>query len=371
MTDLEPYVVVGAGPTAAAAAKALVAAGRRVIVLDTGLALEPEREAARRRMAASGPAGWPAGDVALTRYSAAATSGAGYKRSFGSDVAFRDDGALDLAAGAAVGARPSYALGGLSNVWGAGVLPYTADDMAAWPIGPDNLAEDYRRVFEFVPQAGEDDELSRRYPPPSPLDGPLLRSEVAERLLARMRARGAACRFHFGAARLAVRVGHPAPEQGCSYCAHCLDGCPYGHIYNAAQTIDALRDDGLVEYRPGLHVDSLEERAGEVVINGTPLERWRQTDKDGYAQSGGGRGVSVRARRVFLAAGALSSTVIMQRSGLLPARVELLDSQTLYLPFLWLGPTGRTGREPGHTLAQLFVVLDDPEVCAHPVHVSL
>ncbi len=77
MSDPEPYVVVGAGPTAAAAAKALLAAGQRVVVLDTGLSLEPEREAARKRMAATSPAMWQSSDVALTRFSDQGESGLG------------------------------------------------------------------------------------------------------------------------------------------------------------------------------------------------------------------------------------------------------------------------------------------------------
>src|SRR5213076_1373363 len=84
-----------------------------------------------------------------------------------------------------------------------------------------------------------------------------------------------------------------------------------------------------------------------------------------------GAGASFRAARAFVAAGALSSTVILQRSGFLPERTAILDSQTLYLPFLWVGRTGATGREGGHTLAQAFLVLDDPGVCPHPVHISL
>jgi hypothetical protein len=104
-------------------------------------------------------------------------------------------------------------------------------------------------------------------------------------------------------------------------------------------------------------VDRLLERDGGVLIEATPLA--------------GGPSVSLRAPRVFLGAGAVSSTVILQRSRLLPEQRELLDSQTLYLPFAWVGPLGRTGREPGHTLAQIFLVLDDPAVCAHPVHISL
>jgi choline dehydrogenase-like flavoprotein len=384
-----PYVVVGAGPTGAAAAKALAGCGRRVVVLDVGLTLEPEREAARARMSATEAAGWSAADVALTCFRAQRGQGAGYKQLFGSDVAFRDDGVLELRADPAVAARPSHALGGLSNVWGAGVLPYTDGDMAGWPIGASELAEGYRAVLRFMPHAGEEDELSERYPLLSPPAGPLLRTEAAERLLARLRAHAREldrAGFCFGASRLAVRVDHPAPERGCCYCLHCLDGCPYGHIYNAAQTIEELRAAGLIDYRPGLHVERLREAEGEVVVEGreldprapgrAPAHAGRQAQGagaggDGAGGDGAGRTVAVRAARVFLAAGSLASTIVLQRSGLLPERVELLDSQTVYLPFLWTGRVGQSGREPGHTLAQLFLVHEGAGEDEQPVHISL
>jgi ferredoxin len=359
MSEQLEYVIVGAGPVAAATAKALVALGRPVVVLDTGQVLEPERDAARERMAATAPALWSPADLALTRYRADGASDAGYKRLFGSDVAFREDGALDLS-GPGVSARPSYAIGGLSNVWGAGLLPYTDRDLAGWPIGAGELADAYAAVLDFVPYAAEADELQERYPLVVAPDGQLIRSEAGQALLDRLRRHRralTAAGFDFGASRLAVRVGHPAPLSGCSYCGHCLDGCPYGHIYNAAHTIEALRRERAIDYRPGLHVDRLAEDGEEVLIEATPV--------------GGGPGVSVRARRVFIAAGAVSSAVILQRSGLLSERAEILDSQALYVPFAWTGRVGRTGREPGHTLAQAFVVLDDPAVCAHPVYVSL
>jgi ferredoxin len=359
LTDPEPYIVVGAGPTAAAAAKALVAAGKRVIVVDTGLSLEPEREAARLRMAATTPEMWRPSDLALTRFSANGTSGPGYKRLFGSDLAFRDDGVLQLLADPGVGARPSYALGGLSNVWGAGLLPYTDRDLADWPITAAELADGYRAVLDFVPYAAEDDELAEHYPLLRTPDGPLIRTQAGEALLGRLRRHRrklGAAGYRFGASRLAVRVGHPAPSSGCVYCGHCLDGCPYGHIYNAAQTVEELRQQGLIEYRSGLHVDRVSEHDGKVSIEATELA--------------GGPGVTLRAARVFLAAGAISTTVILQRSGLLPPRAEIADSQTLYLPFAWTGRVGKTGREPGHTLAQISIVLDDPEVCANPIHIT-
>jgi len=81
------YVVIGAGPAGVAAAKALVAGGHRVTVVDTGLALEPEREAARMRMVATAPALWSREDVELTSFTAAEDRPGGYKRLFGFDVA--------------------------------------------------------------------------------------------------------------------------------------------------------------------------------------------------------------------------------------------------------------------------------------------
>jgi choline dehydrogenase-like flavoprotein len=360
MSDQAAWVIVGGGPATAAAAKALVSAGRRPVVLDTGLQLEPEREAARRRMAATARASWSAADLALSRYSAAGASVAAYKRLFGSDVAFRDDGVLELSAEPDVGARPSYASGGLSNVWGAGVMPYGDRELEGWPIGSGDLVAASAAVLDFIPYAAEEDELAQRYPLLVKPDGPLLRSAAGEAVLARLRAHAdalAGAGFHFGASRLAVRVGHPAPENGCVYARHCLEGCPYGHIYNAAQTIEQLRRDGLIDYRPGLHVERLRECDGAVTIEAARLD--------------GSPRVSLQGARVFLAAGALSSTFILQRSALLPERSEILDSQTLYVPFLWAGRAGATGREPGHTLAQAFLVLDAPEVCAHPVHISL
>ena len=58
MSDRDTYAVVGAGPAGAAAAKALVALRRKVVVLDAGLTLEPARERARQRMAATLPQSW-------------------------------------------------------------------------------------------------------------------------------------------------------------------------------------------------------------------------------------------------------------------------------------------------------------------------
>ncbi len=359
-SDADRYLIVGGGPAAAATALALVERRQPVTILDAGLTLEPERESARQRLGAVVPGDWTASDLRFIRYPGPPDNGLATKYLFGSDVAFRDDGRLAVHKGADVGAVPSYARGGLSTVWGAGLLSYTDADVSDWPVSNEELDAHARSVLEHLPYAAAHDELEARYPILRDPDGSLARSDIAEQMLRRFRKHRSALQaagYSFGGARLAVRVGRPAPEFGCIYCRRCLDGCAYGHIYNAADTIAALAGSGLVDYQPGVHVEQVEDAGERVRVQATQLS-------DGAA-------LRFEGRRVFLGAGALGTTVILQRSALLPARVELLDSQTLFIPMIWEGRSGKTASEAAYTLAQAFMVLDEASVSAHPIHLSL
>ena len=294
-------------------------------------------------------------DLALTSFTGQQERGSNYKQLFGSDVAFRDDGVLPLQISDGVGARPSYAAGGLSNVWGSGLLPYTEHDLGGWPVSAPELAGGYRAALELLPFAAEDDELARRYPLYRDPDGPLARTRAGEELLARLSRHSAslgAAGYVFGAPRLAVRVGHPAPGRDASTAATASTAALTVTSTAGLRRSPRCSDRGAVEYRPGLHVDRLRETGDGVTVEATELA--------------GITTVRLHFERVFLAAGAISSTVILQRSGLLPARCEIRDSQALYVPFAWAGRVGRTGREPGHTLAQVTMVLEDPGGLVEP-----
>ena len=352
------HLVIGGGPAAAATAVALVGRGLRVTVVDAGLRLEPERAELRRRLAATSPGNWSPSDLEVFSFAKEPQAGLGQKRLFGSDFPFANPGLVELAPHD-VGARPSFAAGGLSNVWGAGLLPYTEGDLKDWPLDAAELAPHYRALAPLLPLSAEDDDLSEQYPLFKEPDGVLMRSEEGDRMLNRLR-RNAGLRrggWRFGAARLAVRAGRPAPEMGCVYCSRCLDGCPYGHIYNAADTLDALAGSGAVDYRGGLRVASLTEGADGVRVEVVSVST--------------GESSHLEAERVYLGAGALSSTFILQRSGLLGAEVELLDSQTVYLPMLWAGSPAPKGERDSYSLAQAYALLDSPAVSSRPIHLSL
>lgn len=366
MTANERVVIIGSGPAAVAAALALCKLGEVPLVLDVGLVIDDARAKARARLASTDPEHWSAADLQVIEDRPEPVRGRrspgviAAKRLFGSDFTFEDDGVAAFDRGDGVGIVPSYARGGMSNIWGGGLLVHSDRDTPGWPIGAAALEPHYREVLAAVPYAAAHDPLAERHPLLREPDGALTHTEAARAMLSRLTRHTSRLRrrgISFGGSRLAVRVEEPTPERGCVYCGRCLDGCPYGHIYSSAQTLAELVRVNQVRYRSAMHVTSLEVLGTGVAIHATRPD---------------GRPEVVLADAVYLGAGALSSTRILQASGMLPRETPLLDSQAVYIPFLWFGRSGRRRRAAKrHTLSELFLVVEDPAVAASGVHLSL
>jgi len=337
--------VIGSGPAGVACAQALLGRGRAVTMLDAGLTLEPFREEVRAAMAGVAPEDWTAKQHEVRQMPV----GAGVpelKYSHGSDYPYRAPPgapALDIAA---PGVSASFAQGGLSNVWGAAMLPYREADMAGWPVAFADMAQGYRAVLSYVPLAGQADGLEPDWPfyvrpaadmPVSRQAGALLRR------LERRRIPGVTA----GRARVAVEAKH------CIACGECLNGCPRDLIFSTRPELAALRAAGMA-YVSGVVVHGVDEDAGGVRI---------------HARAGGEVRVFA-GDRVFVAAGVYGTAGLMLRSlGL--ARAEILDSQYFLLPLLGLARAGGVAAERLHTLAQVFLEIEDVAVDAHNVHLQI
>lgn len=329
-------IVIGSGPAGIACAAALLARGRAVKMLDAGLQLEPERQAVREAMAAKPKAEWTAAERALV--APVTGSGVPEKLSYGSDYPYRGSppGAL----------RGSYAQGGLSNVWGSAILPWRARDMPGWPVSAEELAPGYAAATRLLPLSAKTDDLATEWPLFGTPGGMLPPGQQAERLLAALQAKRDDLRragVQFGAARLAVEA------KPCILCGACLAGCPRELIHSARHSLPALQAAGL-EYAPCIRVRRLEETPEGVKITAD--------------------GQILEANRVFLAAGALNSTEIMLRS-LGRTEAMLKDSQYFILPLLQAGSSPGVAQAALHTLAQLFIEIDDPAISPHGVHLQL
>ncbi|MCB2115970.1 MAG: GMC family oxidoreductase [Rhodobacteraceae bacterium] len=344
-----PDIVVGSGPAGISAATALLARGRKVLLLDGGKALDPANETRRAALAATPPEAWPAGSAEAWMAPQFATP-PGQVRRYGSDFAMEAGEATFAELLGWMGLRASRAAGGLSNLWGSAVLPYRQADMAAWPITADDLAPHYTAVAGFMPVAGRPDDLEALLPA-FPMQGrkgltPAVQAEALLARLARARERLAQLGLTAGAARQAV-------DLGCHRCGLCLHGCPYGLIWSARDQLARLRASPALTYRPGAILTRFEEGPDGVTLH-----------------LAGGE--SLTAPRVFLGAGVLESARIILASLPLLGGLDLRDSQHAFLPMLhrW-----RNARRPDkgrfHTLPQIFLELDAPDISAHLVHAQV
>lgn len=352
--------VIGSGPAGVACAQGLLEAGATVTMLDAGVELEPDRRARLQQIRARRPNRDDAMRLDFIREGVVVKSGGiPLKLAYGSDFAYRTPVTLPVT-NAGVEGKPSYAVGGLSNVWGASVMPFRSVDMTGWPITADDLAPDYRAVLEFMPYSARRDRLEQEFPLHHLHPASLNLSMQATRLLEDLEAahdRLSAHGISFGASRLAVR-GKSNGSQGCVYCGQCIYGCPYGFIYNAADTLGRLRSHDRFSYRAGVLVERLAESRSEITISGRNL-----TD---------GTPFSIAADRVFVACGVFSTArLILASIDAYDRTVKAADNCYFLLPLMRYHGPKDVGEEPLHTLAQAFVEVDDDSISPNTVHLQV
>jgi choline dehydrogenase-like flavoprotein len=356
-------LVVGSGPSAVAAALALLERGQSVTMLDVGRQLDPELAAIPARLAGLEYEAWPHElRERLAAITGRAAGGYPMKTNFGSDFAYR--GAPELMPLDVRGADVilSFARGGLSNLWGANVLSFCAEDLRGWPLGEADLAPAYRAVLRHLPlSAARGDDLESLLPLHTERLEPRLLSRQAERLLGdlaehrdALHARG----VRFGPSRLGIRTAPAAGHAACVRCGLCMHGCPIDVIYNSAHTLAELRPHPKFHYQGGLYVTRFRESA-----DGVELEAVRETD---------GAGLRFSGTRAFLGCGTYATArLVLESLERFGHEVEMLESQYFLVPMLhrWNFPDAPAERL--QTLSQVCLRLHDPKVCPHDVQMLI
>src|SRR5258708_11522486 len=145
-------LIVGSGPAGVACAKALLKARYSVTILDAGIELEQPIRDQLEALAQKPRQEWQNKELNFLRSSLKPTvAGIPLKTSFGSDYTYRGTEADIPLTGKNVAFKPSFATGGLSTVWGAAVLPFSAEDIADWPVSITDLGPHYRASLEWMP----------------------------------------------------------------------------------------------------------------------------------------------------------------------------------------------------------------------------
>lgn len=354
--------VLGSGPAGAAAAVALAGRGVPVTMLDAGGELETVLRDQATRLTDRAPENWRPDEVEAIRGKLRYNSeGAPLKLLFGSDYPYRDVDLHEPVRTSGVDAYRSLALGGLSVLWGASVLPYSDPELEGWPLKAAELDEHYRAVLRLTGLSAERDELERYFPLHAEPTENLKTNRQADSLLKRMRRNEtqlAQQGLRFGKARLAIRRPN-ASSSGCAHCGLCLYGCPYGLIYSSRDTVLELsRSNPSFKYVPGQIVRKLVEKNGTVQIHAVSRESGRES--------------VFEATRVFLATGAYSSTrILLESLGAYERTVDMPQSDHFLIPLLLTEGASGIAKDRQHTLSQIFLELMDPEISRHKIHLQV
>lgn len=244
--------------------------------------------------------------------------------------------------------------GGLSAVWGAAVLPFPEDELADWPLDPADLRPHYAKAAALLGVSGVADGLVKRFPFHAPPAPPLRPSLQAQAALAGWESNASALRaagFEWGRARHAVR------SSLCVYDGSCLTGCAPGAVWSAAQSVERLKTRPGFRYESGVRVLSIDESASGVRLRAARAGASR-TDYEGDA--------------AFLACGPLATARLVLGSRPAPATpLSLLAQPYFLLPVLLGRDVPGAPEEDLHTLAQLFLELEDDAVSKRLVHLQL
>jgi ferredoxin len=339
-------LIIGSGAAAAGAALAL---SRRqdvtIDVVDIGLRLEAEHERVITSLASSSPDDWDEQTTGLIARQPAPsrTARVPEKRILGSDYPFRNVGQLDglTCVDGANASVISPAYGGFSTVWGAQIMPFTSAAFDSWPVSAATMRRHYEAILRHIPFAGEEDDLTARFPlmrQPAPLPPMSQRSLSVLNNYGKHRAKINDRGITIGKARLALDAAN------CLRCGMCMTGCPYGLIYSAAQTFDALRRTGRVRFHPGLLALDITEEGGHVAVTTKVLAS--------------GRTRRFEADRVYVACGAIGTARLVANSlRLADVDLPLLESRQFVLPLLSLRATADPRTQRDFTLNQFNLIV--------------
>lgn len=348
--------VIGSGPAGVSVAHALLEQGVTVSMVDAGIGLEKSRADKLNELKNTSYATWDKQTLEFFR-----SEPHEKKLAYGSDFPYQENKFSIPLSPNDVDISTSLALGGLSNVWGAAVLPYRACDISDWPITDADLAPHFRAVLKFMPIAAEQDDLKNEFPIFAEDYRPLRPSKQAQSLESHFRAhRGKleTAGIQFGHARLAVNAFSSSEVEGCTYCGMCLHGCPNQLIYNSAFSVEALKSKPKFQYVGDTIVDSLSELNGSVNL-------YCRSARDGSKST-------VTADRVYVAGGALGSAKIILKSlNAYGHSLSLKDSQYFGFPILRWDSVKDVMREPMHTMAQLFLEIQNPALAHNPAHLQI
>ena len=323
-------IVVGSGPSGVSCAKGLLDNKKKVLMLDVGLEIEKKKKEKKKELINLNNKSnfyeeWVKNFKPINHNI--------FKQIYSSSFAYANKKEFFLNNPKGLNFTGSYALGGLSNVWGAASLPYEENDFLTWPINLNDLKPYYKKIQNII-NVNENIKMSNQ-------------GEEILKNLKRKKKYLNKKNFFFNRSKIAV-------NNSCILCGLCMYGCPYDYIYNTNQTLKTFKRNKKFKYINGLKVVKFKENGKNVIV---------------YAKKISNKKIlKFYGKSLFIGSGPLSTAKIVLNSINYKKNLILKQNQIFYIPFLM----EKSIKNPNmkNTLSQLFCEINDKNVSDYNIHLQ-
>jgi len=231
-------------------------------------------------------------------------------------------------------------IGGLSNFWGAGSLPFSDIEFNSWPVKRSEMDPYYRKMAELIGISGRKDKLNEYYQDDFSNRPAIQLPSICQKLDTTINSKVSREKDKYniisGVSRCMVETRDNS-ENSCVYCGECLQGCFNNSIYSTKTHVNQMLQNEDISLIKG-KVYKVDGANGKVIVKTI----------DGLNEFSG-------FDKIYLAAGCPNSSEIVMRSlGL--SECEMMSDNSVYiLPLFYWGSGASSDIQDRHmSLANLI-----------------